>query len=278
MNHLSAWRRLFYLLPASFLVISCNLQKDIEVVLPSGPTQLVAECYLENGVVPRLTVTETAPYLSMTESLTLPEVTVVLTLPNGTRDTLQYAPGQDRRTRKAYTHISKRRLTARPGNTFKLDIVDKQGNRHLTGTATMPTAVPINDVEWKFNDKPEGERQAYAIARFQDPGNTTDFYRFQIHRGTITDDSESDYNVDDRLTNGQLVTLGTSYQFNPSDTIIVSLYHLDEPYYRFLESVEDARGANGNPFVQPATVKSTVTGGIGVFTVLNYQRKQVIVR
>ena len=279
MNYRSPWLRIFQLLPAVFLVMGCNLQKDIDVELPTGPTQLVAECYLENGIIPRLTVTETMPYLSATELTTLPDVTVVLTLPNGTHDTLQYAPGQDRRTRKAYTHISKRRLLARPGDKFRLDITDKGGlGRHLTGTATMPTTVSIDTVEWKFNDKPEDERQAYVIARFQDPGNSTDFYRFQIHKSRINQDPESDYNVDDRLNNGQLITLGTSYQFNPSDTVIVTVYHIDEPYYRFMESVENARGANGNPFAQPAAISSTVEGGLGVFTVLNYQRKQVLIK
>ena len=267
---------LFRMLPA-LLLGSCGLQKDIDIDLPAGPTQLVAECYLENGVIPRLTVTETVPYLSTTETITLPEVTVVLTLPNGTHDTLQYSPGLDRRTRKTYTHISKRRLLAKPGDTFQLDITDKLG-RHLTGTTTMPTYIPIDTVEWKFKDKPEDQRQAYLIARFQDPANTTDYYRFQIHRGQVSKDPESDYNVDDRLTNGQLVTLGTSYRFNPQDTLIVTLYHIDQPYYQFMQSTDDARSANGNPFAQPSSIKSTVQGGIGVFTVLNYQRKTVILK
>ncbi|WP_324671646.1 DUF4249 domain-containing protein [Hymenobacter sp. GOD-10R] len=268
--------RLLHVLPICLLT-NCGLQKDIDIELPAGPAQLVAECYLEDGVIPRLTVTETVPYLSTTETITLPEVTVVLTLPNGTHDTLQYAPGLDRNTRKTYTHISKRRLRARPGDTFQLDITDKQG-RHLTGTATMPTAIPIESVEWKFNDKPEGERQAYLTARFQDPASTTDFYRFQIHKNYVHRDTESDYNVDDRLTNGQLVTLGTSYRFNPQDTLIVSLYHIDQPYYQFMQSTDDARSANGNPFAQPSAIRSTVQGGVGVFTVLNYQRKTVILK
>jgi len=276
MNHRPTWHRLFQI-ASVFLLASCGLQKDIDIELPSGPAQLVAECYLENNVTPRLTVTETVPYLSTIETLTLPEVTVILTLPNGTHDTLQYSPGQDRRTRKTYTHISRRRLSAKPGDTFRLDITDKTG-RHLTGTATMPTPIPIDTVEWKFNDKPEDERQAYLTASFRDPANTTDYYRFQIHESRINKDPESDYNVDDRLTNGQNVTLGTSYRFNPQDTLIVTLYHLDQAYYQFMESVDNARQANGNPFAQPSAIRSTVQGGVGVFTVLNYQRKTVILK
>jgi hypothetical protein len=42
--------------------------------------------------------------------------------------------------------------------------------------------------------------------------------------------------------------------------------------------VEDARSANGNPFAQPVTIKSTVTGGFGVFTHLNYQTRELIIK
>jgi hypothetical protein len=40
-----------------------SLEKDVNVPLPYYANQLVTECYLENGVVPRLTVTESVPYL-----------------------------------------------------------------------------------------------------------------------------------------------------------------------------------------------------------------------
>lgn len=252
----------------------CGLQKDVDVDLPASPAELVVECYLENNVVPRLTVTESVPYLSAAQPTVLTDVTVVLTLANGSRDTLQFTPGIDRTTRKTYTHIGRRRLVARPGDTFGLEVYDSQGRR-VTGTATMPVAVPINMVEWKFADQ-QGERKAYLLMRFQDDAATTDFYRFQVHRRFVHKDTEADLTVNDRLTNGQLVTLGTSYRFRPSDTVVVSLYHVDQPTYTFWESVDDARSANGNPLAQPAAIQSTVQGGLGVFAVLSYNRRELI--
>ncbi|WP_187632133.1 DUF4249 domain-containing protein [Hymenobacter lutimineralis] len=259
------------------LLTSCGLQQDIDVELPAYPAQLVVECYLEPGKVPQLTVTETTEYLA-DPSPSLPrQVQVVLGGPAGWRDTLRFAPALDPITQKAYTHRGRAPLQARPGDVFTLDVTDEQG-RHLTGTATMPALVPIDTVEWKFNDQPEAQRKAYVLVRFQDPPEAGNYYRFQIHRDSVSKDPEVDYNPQDRLNNGREFTLGTSYEFAPNDTLVVTLYHLDKAYADFMQSVDDARGANGNPFAQPAGIKSTVQGGLGVFTVLSYQRRTVVIK
>jgi len=262
---------------AAGLLSGCGLQQDIDVVLPAYPPQLVVEAYLENGKIPRITVSESAPYLSSPDPQVPTDVKAYLTLPNGQRQELQYAPVLDKATGKVYTHIGQRRLTATPGQTFRLELTDTQGRR-VTGEATMPALVPIDTVEWKFNDKQGEFRKAYLLTRFHDPAATTDYYRFQIHRDSISRDPEVEYTVEDRLNNGSEYTLGTSYDFAVQDTVFVTLYHLDQPYFRFLQSVQDARNANGNPFGQPAAIKSTVQGGVGVFTILSYQRRMVIVK
>jgi hypothetical protein len=41
--------------------------------------------------------------------------------------------------------------------------------------------------------------------------------------------------------------------------------------------VSSAANANGNPFAQPAKVKSTVQGGLGVFATLVYDRKKIVI-
>ena len=259
------------------LLSSCDLQKDIDVDLPALPAQLVTECYLENGQIPRLTVTETTTYLAGPSPVVPTDVTVVLTLPNGRRDTLAFRPGIDPLRRKAYTHTGRRPLVARPGDIFSLEVVDTKGRR-VTGTTTMPTRVPIDSLEYKYNDKPIETREAYVLTNFRDPVGLGNYYRLQIHRDSIGPSPEIDYDVEDRLNDGQAFTLGTSYRFDPNDTLLVTLYHLDRPYYLFRQSVNDAQNANGNPFGQPSAIKSTVQGGIGVFTVLSYDRKQIIIR
>jgi len=270
-------RRAPALLGLLAVAAGCNLSKDLDVDLPAVPSLLVTECYLLPGQVPRLTVTETVPYLSSPQPAVPLDVTVTLTLPNGQQERLLFKPGQDTLTHKYYTHTGQQPLVARPGDTFRLDVQDTQG-RHVTATATMPAAIPLDSVTWKFNDKTGEQRKAYLLTKFQDPAETADFYRLLIHKDSISQDSERDFTIDDRLTNGQLVTLGTSYRFSPGDTLLITLYHIDQPYYYFLQSVNDARNANGNPFAQPAAIRSTVQGGVGVFTILSEDRRRVILK
>ncbi|UYZ64992.1 DUF4249 domain-containing protein [Hymenobacter weizhouensis] len=259
------------------LTAACNLEKDVDVVLPAYPPQLVVEAYLENGEVPRLTVSESVPYLATPEPKVPTDVTAILTLANGRREVLRFAPGVNRTTGKAFTHVGTSPVVARPGDTFSLELTDTQGRR-VTGTATMPARVPIDTVEWEFNARPEAQREAYLLTRFRDPAATLDYYRLMVHKDSLSNSPELEYTAEDRLLNGQEFTLGTSYRFRPNDTLFVTLYHLDQPYFQFLQSVEDARNANGNPFGQPSVIKSTVQGGIGIFTILSYDRRRVVVK
>ncbi|WP_165903887.1 DUF4249 domain-containing protein [Hymenobacter gummosus] len=272
----AAQRRLMaWMLALTGLLTGCNLEQNADVDLPVLPAQLVVECYLEAGKIPEMTVTETVPYLSTPTPTILTDVTVTLTSPRGVTETLRFQPGQNPDTRKFFTHRGTRRLSIQPGDTWQLTVTDTKGRR-VMGTATMPATVPIDTIEWMFNNRPEP--RAMVTVKFQDPPGVGDFYRFQVHNDSISDDPDVEYFPEDRLLDGQLVTLGTSYEFAQNDTLIVSLFHLDQPYYNFLRSINDAQSANGNPFGQPAAVQSTVQGGIGVFAILNYQRRLIIVR
>jgi hypothetical protein len=270
-----------------------SLQKDIEVPLPYYANQLVTECYLENGVVPRLTVTESVPYLDDGQaaaagsfilklpggqSVQLPiDVSVKLVLPTGRTMNLIFLPGLDPTTGKYYTHIGTAPLTARAGQQFALDVQDKRG-RHVTGTAVVPTFIPIDSVKYKFNELSGSERKAYFLTKWTDPATTTDYYRLMLHKGKPSNNSERDNDITDRLFNGQSYAQVTRYNFNPNDTITATLYHIDSLYYSFRQSTRDARNANGNPFSQPSGIRSTVQGGIGVFTVLVKDQKTLILK
>ena len=265
------------LLLAALLTTGCELQKEVEVDLPVMPAQLVVECYLEPGKVPEMTVSESVPYLSNPTPTVLTDVTVTLTGPNGRTETLRFRPGQNPLTKKLYTHRGTRALAINPGDTWQLRVADTKG-RVVTGSSTMPAIVPIDTVEYKFNDRPGDERRAYLLTKFDDPAGVVNFYRFMAHRDSISDSPASDYLPEDRLLDGQRFVLGTGYEFKTNEKVIVTLFNLERPYYNFLRSLDDARQANGNPFGQPAPVQSTVEGGIGVFTILSYQRRQLVLQ
>jgi hypothetical protein len=274
---------LFSSKPAALLLLlalaGCGkLQNGIDVPLPTYTADLVVECYLEPGKVPSLAVTTSVPYLSAVLPQVPTDVTVTLTLPNGTKVPLAFQPNyvaliDTTSGVKFHSHIGRDPLVARPGDVFKLDVVDTQG-RHVTGTTTMMSLIPIDSLEYKFNDKTGTERKANIITNFRDPATADDAYRLQLHKGNpakgaLLKSPETDNSFQDRLNNGQPYIVGTSYRFYPGDTVTATLYHTDAAYFRFRQSVRDARNANGNPFGQPSAIYSNVQGGIGIFSVLS---------
>jgi hypothetical protein len=290
---------------ANLLLVAagCNLENEVEVVLPPYTPDLVVECYLQPGEVPRLTVVESGAYLPSTANgtgqpvITLPtaavptlglgingitiqlpvDVTVNLTLPNGQVMPLRFAPGIDPVTRKVFTHIGSAPLAMQAGQRFALDVRDTR-NHHVTGSASVPTFVPIDSVRYGFNGLSGSDRKANFITRWTDPAATADFYYLLINEINEPNDEVGDYLLNDQLFNGQTYTALTTYRFAPGDTMTATLYHMEPAHYEFQQSVLGAIRANGNPFAQPARIRSTVQGGLGVFTVLMTDRRTVILR
>jgi hypothetical protein len=264
-------KHLLYFFLLAPLLSSCDLQKDIEVDLPPLVPQLVVEAYLEPGKPYRVAVLETVSYFDDPQPPLVPSAEVFITH-NGKRTRLNYKPNYTPRTNRFYTHSAPEIMDGKPGDVYTLEVTDNKG-RKVTGSTTILAPIPIDTIEWKFNDKEE----AYLLTSFQDDPDKHDFYRFMINRDSLEKGSVRDFVSNDELTNGKRVSFGTAYDFEKGDTLIVSLFHIEKPYYDYISSVTDAKNANGNPFAQPAKVKSSVQGGIGIFTNLAYDRKMVII-
>ncbi|GAB3819728.1 DUF4249 domain-containing protein [Pontibacter rugosus] len=250
---------------------SCDLEKDVEVELPYHEPKLVVECYLEPGKTIRALVLESAGYFDDAQLPLVPDAEVTIGH-NGRTLQLSYKPFQDRNTGRFYTHTSSTNMKGKPGDIYSIEVVDGKGRR-VTGYTVVQKKVPIDTVEWKFNE----DKKAYLLTTFKDDGNTKDFYRYMTHRDSLMNGSQRDIVTSDRLNNGKIISFGSAYDYEEGDTLIVSLYHIEEQYYDFLSSTSDAKDANGNPFAQPTKIKSSVQGGYGIFTNLAYERKKVII-
>jgi hypothetical protein len=100
-----------------------------------------------------------------------------------------------------------------------------------------------------------------------------------LHFGDL-DSLEQDFVTDDRIVDDSLIVFGTGYDYAVGDTVINTLYHITEEYSTFLESLNAAVSANGNPFGQPSPIISNLEGSanaIGIFTGLTYDRRVDIV-
>lgn len=267
-------KAVFYtlLLPLLFLLASCNLEQEVDIKLPPHESQLVVECYLSPGKPLRAVVLESVSYFNEPELPLVPGAEVFLRYKDKTVK-LAFSPFQDKATGKYYTHRSSQVLRVSPGDTVTLEVSDNKGRR-VTGSTTILQRVPIESVEWKFNDKDK----AYLLTSFQDDPDEENFYRYMTHRDSLSRGTQRDFVSSDQLTNGKRVSYGSGYDYEKGDTLIVSLFHIEKQYYDFLSSVSDAKNANGNPFAQPSRVVSSVEGGIGIFTNLAYVRKRVTIK
>jgi len=258
-------------LSLALLLSGCDLEKDIDVDLPGHASQLVVECYLEPGEPIRASVLESAGYFDEVQPPLVPDAEVYVTQ-HGKRIMLTYNPTLSRQSNRFYTHTSSEIMTGKPGDIYSIEVQDGKG-RKATGFTTIIAPVPIDTIAWRFNE----EGNALLLTTFADAPGTRNFYRYMTHRNRLQDGYDRSFTASDALTDGKRVSYGSAYDYAPGDTLIVSLFHIEEQYYNFLNSVADAKNANGNPFVQPSRIKSSVQGGVGIFTNLAYDRKTVVI-
>jgi hypothetical protein len=251
---------------------ACDLEQDIEVNLPYHEPRIVVECYLQPGKPYRMTVMESTGYFNSPKPVVVTDAEIFITY-NGRKIKLSYRPMVSKTTKLFHTHSSHEIMRGKPGDIYGLEITDGKG-RKVTGFTKILPVVPIEAVEWKFNEK----EKAYLLTSFQDNANEQNYYRYMTHQDSLHTSPLRSFVLSDHLTNGKRISLGSNYDYDRNDTLIVSLFHIEKQYYDYIKSTEDAKSANGNPFAQPANIKSSIQGGIGIFTNLALARKRVIVR
>lgn len=264
---------LYALLPLVALLHSCDLDKDIDVALPAHESLLIVEGYLMPGEPYRIAVHESSGYFDPPTAPLVPDSKAYITH-NGRRIELEYKPTLDEEAGFIYTHSSSEVMKGKPGDVYTLEVSDGLG-RQITGFTTILPAVPIDTIEWRFD---EDDEEALLLTSFQDDPNTSNYYRYMTHRDSLNNGSEQDIKSSDDLTNGTRVSFGSTYFYDPGDTVIVTLYNMEKQYYDFLVSTTNAKDSNGNPFAQPSKIRSSVQGGLGIFTNLAFDRKVVIIR
>jgi hypothetical protein len=261
-----------YIFSIVILLVSCNSEKEIEINLPPFESELYVECYIEPGQPYRLALYGTVDYFEKPE---LPDIksALVIISHNGINDTLRYFPILDPTTGKFYNYAAdtSKKIVMDAGD-YHLYIKDSLG-RELTGSCYFLPVVPISSIDFVYNE----DSVAYAKTIFYDDLNTRDYYRYQITLDNMKGRPRTDRIFTDQYISTSQVILGSNYNLDNHTDVIITLYHISPEYHQFLQSENDAQNANGNPFAQPAPLKSTVTGGVGVFATLSYDRRFTVV-
>jgi hypothetical protein len=268
-------KNLLQLIIISILFTACDLEKDIELDLPSYENKIVVECYLEPGQPYKLTLTESVSYFTEPQAPTVNNALVIITY-NGIKDTLKFIPQFDDLTGKFYNYVSETIVPEDYDGVFTLYVRDLKG-REVTGQTKIPVPPTINSVEFIYNS---ADSLAFAYTKFNDVDiNANDYYRYLVTFDNFKGAEAVDLLLNDRVqSTDNEIAVGFRYKLKKGDFIILNIYHMNEDYYRYLESINLAIDANGNPFGQPASIKSNVQGGIGIFTGLNYDRKEFTVK
>lgn len=258
-------------------MFSCKLNKEIDLDLPPYEEKTVVECYLEPGKPYEMLLTKSISYFDSLNPIHN-NIFVAITH-NGKTDTLKYSkiPKIDTSSFKIFFHTAPTIVDTDYQNPYSLFIIDDKGNT-ITGQSKLLKPVKIDTITYSYSSKLE--KNVSLFIKFKDDSLVSNYYRILVTKNGLTyhpkntDDLYSDIN----LKSSSMVT-NIINRFDKNDTLIVTLAHIDKEFYDFSKSVKAAERANGNPFVQPAAIKSNVTGNaIGIFTGFTYSRDTIIIK
>ena len=206
---------------ALIFLASCNLTKDVEVVLPAYESQPVVECYLEPGQPMTLLLSKSSPYFEplgqasqWLGKLFLDSALVTIAYPAHT-DTLKNQLFFNPSTGKIYNYYSPTIVQEIWGIEYKLEIRLKNGET-ISAKTTVIEPVKIDSVRVEWN--PTRDTLARTILYTTDDPATTDFYRRMLHEHSLDSSAMQDFVLDDRLFTDKLVSFGGGYDFTEQDS------------------------------------------------------------
>ena len=246
------------------IAFSCELEKTIDLNLPAQEKQLVAEAYLEKNKPFRLLLTETDSYFDTLRFPFVENASITLSGPAGT-DTLKMDPFLDITGLRFYNYSGN--IIPETDGQYRLKI--NSNGRVLEGITQFLPPPRLDSAEIQYN--PESDSAARFLFWIQDYPGGSNFYRIMLNEDSLTGPNVLEFTFTDTGLDGTLFPVGTSYRFSKKKQYILRLFHIEQQYYQYLRALSSADRANGNPFAQPSTIKSPMTGkGYGIFTSLNY--------
>lgn len=275
----SSWLILFLL---TVVFCSCDLQKAVNIELPAYDSRLVVECYLEPGKPFTLLITQSSAYFDVfptdngqfLENLLVDNAEVTIHF----KDTIYELKNEltfNGFTNKIFNYKTYQEVPLDYDHDFDLNIITPEG-KTITATTRLIPPIPIDSVAVEFK---EADTLARVLTYFTDIPHEANFFRRMLHKNSLDSLPEQDFTTDDRIVE-DVVVFGSQYTFEEGEKVINTLFHIDQAYYDFLESLSIAVNSNGNPFGQPSPILSNLEGtadAIGIFTGLSYDRKTTFV-
>lgn len=249
----------------------CSLDKVVEVKLPAYERKLVAECYLEYDKRVEVFLMESQSYFDTLELSLINDAKVVIR-GAGRDDSLENKTELDFEYKKFHNFSGFLENGMDTLASYSLIITDPKG-RKLTGKTTFLPKPNVDTIITRYDlDRDSAAGFLIWIQDFKDQKN---YYRLIINDSSLTKPASANFTFTDIVGDGKRIPIGTGYRYKKGTTVFIRVFHIEKQYYDYLESLDDANRSNGNPFAQPATVKSAMEGGYGIFTTLNYRQYEI---
>ena len=257
----------------AILFLSCD--KVIEVDLPAYEPELVLEMYIEKGQPLRCLLIESLPYTDTAINKPINDALVIFS--DGLKnDTLKFLVNQDMSTGRFYNYFNPKLVVGDPAKTYRIKIVGN--NKTVVGQTNFSQQKIAIDSLMVKESVNEADSFSVGIA-FSDPGEVSNYYRLLIGKTISYFGSDpTDLRMNDISFNGKSFSYFSEPDFAKNDTITARIYSLHKDHYEYLESMGNARRSNFNPFSQPGRIKSSISGGLGIFTSLVYTEQKIVIR
>ena len=249
----------------NFSLFSCESQQDEVVVdLPAHEEGLIIECYLEPGENYRALVTSTMDYYDAEEIQLIDSVKISVSS-GGEEKELLRVKAADTSYNTVYNYWLPDKVEYKEGQEYFINVAYGDEIRASGKTRFLPKA-RLRDVYFKYSQ--EVDSMAAIFIEIEDEPEKKNFYRVVV-RGS---DPAAGYTYeglwDDADASEGVVRVYSNYGLKDEWRVVVNVYHLEEQYYNFLKSVSQAIESNYNPFMQPASIQSSLDGATGIFTAI----------
>jgi hypothetical protein len=240
-----------------------------------------------------------------TSPLSGPSTRSIVLVPNATvvlaNDARQLVLPPVRENNAPQTTVYRAAATGLPivaGRTYRLRVSVPDG-RTAEAQCTVPAEAPefqfrLDTSQFQINRNAEGR----VVVNWQSPANGPRYYRvaglfwgemvvppnWPFGNGQFTNQVFWDTRSDLFATpagggTGQALATEGTFRSNGSFglgarslRLDLGLLHVDEPYYRYHQTLGQNINSAGNPFAEPSLVYTNVRGGLGVFGAFNRRR------
>lgn len=261
-----------------FLISCDNLEKDIDLTLPEPAELIVVESYLSPGEPFSLSLTKSTDFFttfnlnSIQEELAKLFVNDAEVMIKTNERSLKLSP---------FFAITPKGVVANYFNSNEMMesekdvelIVTLSDGRTIHGFTELKPKIDYDSIVIQGN----GKEKYRFLTYFTDPDtDSVNYFRSILsHRYKPTQDTDGrddqDILASDELRDKDTKTIafGTGYDFSQSDTLMNQLWHINEDYYEFLNSVAGAFSAANSPFGAPGKIFTNLEEkdiATGIFT------------